>query len=56
VLRIYVSHYNEHRPHSLDQQAPTFSVPVQLYAIFDPSQVRRHDRLGGLIHGYGIAG
>jgi putative transposase len=56
VLRIYVSHYNEHRPHrSLDQQAPTCSVPVQLYAIVDPSQVRRHDRLGGLIHEYEIA-
>jgi transposase InsO family protein len=56
VLRICVSYYNEDRPHrSLDQQAPTCSLPVQLYAIVDPIQVRRHDRLGGLIHEYEIA-
>lgn len=56
VLRIYVSYYNEHRPHrSLDQQAPTCPVPIQLYAIVDPSHVRRRDRLGGLIHEYEIA-
>ena len=48
--------YNEHRPHrSLDQQAPTCSVQLQVYAIVDPSQVRRDDQLAGLINEHEIA-
>jgi putative transposase len=56
VLRIYVSHYNEHRPHrSLDQQAPTCSIRSSSTPSSIQAQVRRHDRLGGLIHEYEIA-
>jgi len=53
VLRIYVPHYN--RPYrSLDQQAPTASPPAPI----DPRDVinvRRRDRLGGLLHEYELA-
>ena len=56
VLRIYAWHYNEHRRHrSLDQRALTYSVPVEPHVIIDPSQLRRHDRLGRLIHEYEMA-
>jgi putative transposase len=56
VLRIYVEHYNHQRPHrGLDLQAPipvdsdrSMSRPVQ-------RDVRRRDRLGGLIHEYELA-
>lgn len=53
VLRIYVSHYNSHRPHqaladrapSARPRGPTIGYPTEL-------QVRRRDQLGGLIHEY----
>jgi len=55
VLRIYLGHYNTHRPHrSLDQRAPASPVPVK-------SRRGRHRgclptrRLGGLIRDYQIA-
>src|SRR6266545_4616359 len=55
VLREYVAYYNTHRPHrSLDQQPPLPKVrPVP-----PPDhewRVRRHDRLGGLLHEYELA-
>jgi len=51
VLRAYAEHYNRQRPHrSLALAAP---VPKALApAPVDPSQVRRRDVLGGLIHEY----
>jgi transposase InsO family protein len=59
VLRVYVRHYNRHRPHrALDLQAPDgISVPV---ARGDPaaaitSTVDWRDLLGGLIHEYELA-
>jgi putative transposase len=55
VLRVYVEHYNTHRPHrSLDQRAPTRDVPCGSRVV-DLSAVRRRDRLGGLLHEYEIA-
>ena len=56
VLQVYVEHYNTHRPHrSLDQRAPCQTVSVESSNGVDLSAVRRHDRLGGLIHEYEIA-
>src|SRR6266545_2082520 len=56
VLRVYVEHYNAHRPHrSLDQRPPTCSVPTREWHAFDLGRVRRRDLLGGLIHEYELA-
>jgi putative transposase len=53
VLRIYVRHYNEHRPHrSLDLEAPDPQNPVPARGTGSLTQIRRRDRLGGLIHEY----
>ncbi len=50
VLREYVEHYNKHRPHrALKLQPPQPRQPPPTPAI---GNVRRHDRLGGLIHEY----
>jgi putative transposase len=51
ALRVFEGHYNEHRPHrSLDQAAPLRSPPTTSRT--DIASVRRHDRLGGLLHEY----
>jgi putative transposase len=52
VLRIYVQHYNQHRPHrALGLQSP--DSPAELIADQDRSgRVRRPDLLGGLVHEY----
>jgi transposase InsO family protein len=55
VLRDYVRHYNEHRPHRglrLEVPAPvTTMTPIPLSI----SDIGRHDVLGGLIHEYRAA-
>jgi putative transposase len=49
VLRIYVQHYNRDRPHrGLALQPPE---PSKLNSLRD-ADVRRRDRLGGLLHDY----
>ena len=51
VLSEYEHHYNYHRPHrSLRQQAPLRPLPQR--TTHETNNVRRHDRLGGLIHEY----
>ena len=51
VLRQYEHHYNDHRPHrSLGQAAPLRPLPH--HTTREIRNVRRHDRLGGLIHEY----
>jgi transposase InsO family protein len=67
ILRSYARHYNGHRPHQgLAQEipAPERAVPLRVVPISDsrharhrrhPGRVRRHDRLGGLIHEYELA-
>jgi len=51
VLREFERHYNDHRPHrTLGQAAPLRPLPRRTPAAVD--NVRRHDRLGGLIHEY----
>src|SRR6266705_2101023 len=53
ILRIYVKHYNEHRPHrALGLEAP--DPPAGLAVVGEDQQggVRRRDLLGGLLHDY----
>jgi putative transposase len=55
VLRIYIEHYNRHRPHrALGLGAP---VPRAVVPTHDPSRSRfdRRDLLGGLLHEYALA-
>jgi putative transposase len=58
VLRVYVRHYNGHRPHrALDLTPPDSSTPSPARAASKPQdlQVSRRDLLGGLIHEYELA-
>jgi putative transposase len=53
VLDEFVDHYNFHRPHrSLGQASPCGPSPFILPMVSGPQNVRRTDRLGGLIHEY----
>ena len=64
VLRSCARHYNHHRPHQgLSQEIPAPERPAPLtvgstcgpqlrYLRCRPARIRRHDRLGGLIHEY----
>jgi putative transposase len=56
VLRVYVDHYNGHRPHRglglvPPQPRPTLRLAAQPHS----GHVRRRDQLGGLIHEYSLA-
>jgi putative transposase len=53
VLRVYIGHYNQHRPHrALGLEAP--DPPAGLTVVGEEQQGRlhRHDLLGGLLHEY----
>ena len=53
VLRIYMSHYNEHRPHrALELRPPQSTRPGTALAHAPPKRVVRSDHLGGLPHEY----
>ena len=54
VLREYVGHYNQQRPHrGIDLSVP---VPRNRFTAATPSEhVHRHDLLGGLVHEYSAA-
>jgi transposase InsO family protein len=53
VLRVYVDHYNRHRPHrALDLTPPAPRPRPRLVTSHTPDEIHRHDRLGGLIHEY----
>jgi putative transposase len=53
VLRVYVNHYNTHRPHrALGLRAPAPGHRLHLVGSNSPDHVQRRDRLGGLIHEY----
>jgi putative transposase len=53
VLRVYVAHYNRHRPHrALELEPPDPSALPGPSPRLGPSQVHRHDLLGGLLHEY----
>jgi len=53
VLRVYVDHYNRHRPHrALGLRPPDPPTPAQLVSTEQHDRVHRHDLLGGLLHEY----
>jgi hypothetical protein len=53
VLRVYVQHYNAHRPHrALGLQPPDPPDRLTILGEDDQGAVRRHDSLGGLLHEY----
>jgi putative transposase len=54
VLRVFVDHYNAHRPHrSLDLVPPTAIGRER--PVTSSTDLKRRDRLGGLIHEYSYA-
>src|SRR5437870_11385701 len=56
VLRVYVDHYNTHRPHrALGLTAPIPGPRLRPVAAHPPDKLFRRDRLGGLIHEYARA-
>ena len=61
VVAEYIDHYNSHRPHrSLEQASPLSRTPTprstpRSTPSPDATQLRRSDRLGGLIHEYKLA-
>jgi putative transposase len=54
VLHIYIEHYNTHRPHRSLQLVPPDAVARKESSPFS-GDLKRHDRLGGLIHEYSYA-
>jgi putative transposase len=53
VLRVYVDHYNTHRPHRALGLTPPIPGPrPRLVGSNPPDQLQRRNRLGGLIHEY----
>ncbi|MBA3364179.1 MAG: transposase [Actinobacteria bacterium] len=57
VLRVFVHHYNSHRPHrslNLTPQNPKRPT-LQLVTASPSTHIQRRDRLGGLIHEYSLA-
>jgi putative transposase len=56
VLRVYVDHYNTHRPHrSLGLTPPIRGSHLRPVGPGPPDKLHRRDRLGGLIHEYAQA-
>jgi transposase InsO family protein len=56
VLRVFVDHYDTHRPHRSLHLTPPAGKGCELRAVGSASVVpKRHDRLGGLIHEYSYA-
>jgi putative transposase len=53
VLRVFVGHYNRHRPHrALRLEAPDHPAGLTVIGTDQPGQVCRRDLLGGLLHEY----
>ena len=53
ALRVYVAHYNTHRPHrALALQAPAPVARLAVVGDDQPARVHRRDLLGGLLHEY----
>jgi putative transposase len=56
VLRVFVAHYNGHRPHrALDLTPPDPRRPPLRLTSSAPDRLTRRDRLGGLVHEYSLA-
>jgi putative transposase len=54
VLRVFADHYNGHRPHRTLRLTPSKPIAPPV-AEWSGGQVQRRDRLGGVIHEYGVA-
>jgi hypothetical protein len=54
VLRVFVDHYNTHRPHRALELAPPQAIDRDR-SVGSSREVKRRDRLGGLIHEYSYA-
>jgi putative transposase len=53
VLRVYVEHYNQHRPHrALALEPPDPAAGLRILAEDRRERVHRRDLLGGLLHEY----
>jgi putative transposase len=53
VLRVYVGHYNRHRPHrALRLEAPDAASGLTIASEGHPGRVHRRGLLGGLVHEY----
>jgi putative transposase len=53
ILRIYVEHYNRHRPHrALGLEPPSPAAGLTHIGKARRARVRRRDLLGGLLHEY----
>jgi putative transposase len=53
VLRVYVAHYDQHRPHrALGLEPPDPAAGFRIIAEDHRARVQRHDLLGGLLHEY----
>jgi transposase InsO family protein len=57
VLRVFIDHYNSHRPHRSLNLAPPDPTARTLHAARPPGAglVECRDRLGGLVHEYSLA-
>jgi putative transposase len=55
VLRVFVDHYNAHRPHRSLNLTPPTATDRERPIISSSHDVKRRDRLGGLIHEYSYA-
>jgi transposase InsO family protein len=54
ILRVFLDHYNGHRPHrALHLMPPKPASPVA--AEWSGGRIQRRDRLGGVIHEYSVA-
>ena len=54
VLRVFIDHYNGHRPHRSLCLTPPQSTGSAVVA-WSGGQVQRRDRLGGVVHEYAVA-
>jgi putative transposase len=55
ALRVFVDHYNSHRPHRAINLRSPDPAARQLYLLHSPTAVERRNRLGGLLHEYRVA-
>jgi len=55
VLRVFVGHCNAHRPHRSLNLTPPTATDKERPIVPSSHDVKRRDRLGGLIHEYSYA-
>ena len=55
ILEMFVTHYNEHRPHRALSLVPPEPTRSSVACSADERRVHRRDRLGGVVHEYILA-